>query len=92
MTFPKAEFYLGETTNAAGVVSQWFFSRDGGSPHVIRVDGELHPETQHQENSTGDFTLTPESVPVDIKAFWTLTGIDRIQENARAYRETISQH
>jgi hypothetical protein len=89
MSYPKAEFYFGETTNAEGAVSRWFFSRDGGAPHFIRIDGKLHPETQYPENTAGNFTLPPESVYVDLAAFWKIAGIEQIQENARAYRDRL---
>lgn len=82
---PRAEFYCGESVDAKGAAQHWFFSTRGGSPHVILVD-DPRVRVPCPENTWGIFVIPP-STAVDMAAFWRLTGIDRIQENLRRYRD-----
>jgi hypothetical protein len=82
--FTKAEKYLGETKNADGVVSRWFFSRDGGRRHVLKSDGAIHPTCAMVRIDERNFTVD-NVAHVALSTFWNLAGIEEIQDELRAY-------
>lgn len=84
----KAEKYLGESRGADGAVTRWFFSRENGLAHVLKLDGELPATLIIPEDGAGDFEIA-DATRIDIADFWKLPGIEAIQDELRAYRDAL---